>query len=175
MDRLEIWAGIECSIARIGDRYHRQLTLSGHDCRPEDIAAIAELGIRTLRYPILWEDVAPRGLEDADWRWADERLALLRHHSIAPIVGLLHHGSGPAWTGLLDDAFPRQFAEYAGAVATRYPWVDAYTPINEPLTTARFSALYGHWYPHARDDRSFVRALLNQCRATVLAMQAIRR
>ena len=23
-----------------------------------------------------------------------------------------------------------------------------WTPINEPLTTARFSALYGHWYPH---------------------------
>ena len=174
MNRLEIWGGIECSIARIGDRYHRQLAQSGHDRRPDDIAAIAALGIRRLRYPILWEDVAPRGLEDADWRWADERLALLRHHSIAPIVGLLHHGSGPDWTGLLDDAFPRQFAEYAGAVAARYPWVDAYTPINEPLTTARFSALYGHWYPHARSDRSFVRALLNQCRATVLAMQAIR-
>jgi dTDP-4-dehydrorhamnose reductase len=175
MDRLEIWGGIECSIARIGDRYHRQLRLSGHDRRPEDIAAIAELGIRTLRYPILWEDVAPHGLDHADWRWADERLGLLRHHSIAPIVGLLHHGSGPAWTGLLDDAFPRHFAEYAGAVAARYPWVDAYMPVNEPLTTARFSALYGHWYPHARDDRSFVRALLNQCRATVLAMLAIRR
>ncbi|HSC62819.1 MAG TPA: sugar nucleotide-binding protein, partial [Caldimonas sp.] len=29
--------------------------------------------------------------------------------------------------------------------------------------------------PHARDDRSFVTALLNQCRATVLSMAAIRR
>ena len=25
----------------------------------------------------------------------------------------------------------------------RYPWIDAYTPVNEPLTTARFSGLYG--------------------------------
>jgi dTDP-4-dehydrorhamnose reductase len=46
--------------------------------------------------------------------------------------------------------------------------------VNEPLTTARFSALYGVWYPHARDDRSFVRALLTQVQATVLAMREIR-
>jgi dTDP-4-dehydrorhamnose reductase len=25
-----------------------------------------------------------------------------------------------------------------------------WTPVNEPLTTARFSGLYGHWYPHGR-------------------------
>src|SRR3712207_9325640 len=69
----------------------------------------------------------------------------------------------------------RSLAEYAHAVASRYPWVEDWTPVNEPLTTARFSALYGHWYPHTRDDRSFARALLVQCRATVLAMmQAIR-
>jgi dTDP-4-dehydrorhamnose reductase len=42
------------------------------------------------------------------------------------------------------------------------------------LTTARFSGLYGHWYPHGRDDQTFVRALLGQCRATALAMHAIR-
>ena len=49
-----------------------------------------------------------------------------------------------------------------------------YTIVNEPLTTARFSALYGVWYPHASDDRQFVQALLNECRATVLAKAAIR-
>ena len=59
-------------------------------------------------------------------------------------------------------------------MAERYPDIDAYTPVNEPLTTARFSALYGLWYPHRRDDRSFVRALLNQVRGTVLAMRAVR-
>jgi len=46
--------------------------------------------------------------------------------------------------------------------------------VNEPLTTARFSALYGHWYPHRRDDRLFVRALVNQLRGVVLAMRAVR-
>ena len=56
----------------------------------------------------------------------------------------------------------------------RYPGVKRYTPVNEPLTTARFSALYGHWYPHARTDQTFVRALYHQCLATSLAMRAIR-
>jgi dTDP-4-dehydrorhamnose reductase len=46
--------------------------------------------------------------------------------------------------------------------------------VNEPLTTARFSALYGHWYPHSRDGLSFARAVLNQCRGVVLATRAIR-
>jgi dTDP-4-dehydrorhamnose reductase len=175
MDRLEIWGGVECTINRVGNAFQSQLALSGHDRRAADIAAIAALGVRTVRYPVLWEAVAPDGLEDADWRWPEERLGLLRTHGIEPIVGLVHHGSGPAATNLLNDAFPEQLAAFAGAVAARFHWVRHYTPINEPLTTARFSALYGHWYPHARDDRSFVRALLNQCRATVLAMDAIRR
>ena len=43
-----------------------------------------------------------------------------------------------------------------------------------PLTTARFSGLYGFWYPHERDDRAFAQMLVNECRASVLAMQAIR-
>jgi dTDP-4-dehydrorhamnose reductase len=42
------------------------------------------------------------------------------------------------------------------------------------LTTARFSALYGRWYPHQRSDHAFVRALLNQVLGVALAMRAIR-
>ena len=171
---LAMWAGIECTVNRVGDRYFDQLIRSGHHDRESDLALIAELGVRTLRYPVLWERHAPRTLEDADWSWADARLARLRALGIDPIVGLVHHGSGPAHTSLLDPEFPAQLARYAQAVARRYPWVTKFTPVNEPLTTARFSALYGHWYPHARDDRAFVRALLTQCRATALAMQAIR-
>jgi len=75
----------------------------------------------------------------------------------------------------LDEGFPSGLAEHARAVAERYPWIDAYTPVNEPLTTARFSALYGHWYPHATDGLSFATALLNQVKATVLSMEAIRK
>jgi dTDP-4-dehydrorhamnose reductase len=60
-------------------------------------------------------------------------------------------------------------------VAERYPWIEHWTPVNEPLTTARFSGLYGHWYPHGRNYPTFLRALANQCRGTLQAMRAIRK
>jgi dTDP-4-dehydrorhamnose reductase len=167
---LELWAGPECTVNRVGDRYLDQLARSGHDRRLDDLDRIAELGVRAVRYPVLWE----RAARDDHWAWADERLARIRGLGMKPIVGLVHHGSGPPDTSLVADDFPERLAAYAGAVAARYPWVDAYTPVNEPLTTARFSGLYGLWYPHGRDDRTFVRALIQQCRGTVLAMRAIR-
>ena len=71
--------------------------------------------------------------------------------------------------------FPKKLAAYAGDVAERYPWIDAYTPINEPNTTARFSGLYGIWYPHHLSRASYLRALLNQLKATALSMESIRR
>nr|WP_281259090.1 family 1 glycosylhydrolase [Nostoc cycadae] len=74
----------------------------------------------------------------------------------------------------MDPEFPQKLAEFARAVAERYPWIRYYTPINEPLTTARFSGMYGHWYPHGRDNVTFARALLVECRAIAFSMQAIR-
>lgn len=170
----EIWGGIECTLNRVGERYLDQFHLQGHDRRTEDLDLIAELGIRTLRYPVHWERVEPLRPGQEEWSFCDERLGRIRALGLSPIVGLLHHGSGPRWTGLLDPDFPQQAARFAARVARRYPWVEAYSPVNEPLTTARFAGLYGHWHPHGRDDRSFVRALLNQCRAIVLCMRAIR-
>ncbi|MGE5655252.1 MAG: family 1 glycosylhydrolase [Actinomycetota bacterium] len=172
---LEMWAGVECTVNRVGDRYFDQLKRSGHDRRLEDLDLFAELGIEAIRYPVLWERTAPNSLETADWHWADRRLGRLREQGIRPIVGLVHHGSGPRHTSLIDRTFPQQLARFAGAVAQRYPWIADYTPVNEPLTTARFSGLYGHWYPHGRDAKTFVEALLNQCRAIAMSMQAIRR
>ncbi len=172
--RVEVWGGVECTVNRVGDRWFDQMAWSGHDRRADDLDRFASLGLRALRFPVLWERLAPRSLDEIDWRWTDERLDRLRTLGVRPIVGLLHHGSGPGYTSLLDPGFPEQLARFAGAVARRYPWVLEFTPVNEPLTTARFSGLYGHWYPHGRSDREYVRALLNQLRGTVLAMERIR-
>ena len=174
IEPLELWAGVECSVNRVGDSFFDQLEKSGHAHRIGDLNLFAELGIAALRYPVLWERTAPDGLEQPDWSWVDERLARLRELNITPIVGLVHHGSGPRETSLVDPAFPEKLAAYGRAVAQRFPWVSYYTPVNEPLTTARFSGLYGHWYPHGGDASTFARALLNQCRAVILAMRAIR-
>jgi dTDP-4-dehydrorhamnose reductase len=171
---LELWGGVECTVNRVGGDYFDQLERSGHARRPEDLELFAALGLRALRYPVLWERTAPEGIERADWSWADERLARLRSLGVRPIVGLVHHGSGPPATSLVDPAFPEGLARFARAVAERFPWVEDYTPVNEPLTTARFSGLYGHWYPHGRDALVFARCLLAQCRAVVLSMRAVR-
>ncbi|MDB5840685.1 MAG: family oxidoreductase [Herminiimonas sp.] len=172
--RLDVWGGMECTVARIGDLYRNQIAETGHFDRTDDLAAVAALGIRRLRFPIVWETISPDHPDQTDWRWHDSRLEILRQLGVDPIAGLLHHGSGPRYTSLVDPAFPELLARHAERVAARYPWIDMYTPVNEPLTTARFSGLYGHWYPHGRDARIFLQALLNQCRATVLSMHAIR-
>ena len=170
----EIWGGIECTINRVKGEYFDQLEYSGHYTRDDDIDMIAALGIKALRFPILWERHQPETAQPIDWSWTEKRLTKLQEHGIVPIVGLIHHGSGPKYTSLLDDDFPERLQEYAMMVARRFPWIENYTPVNEPLTTARFSGLYGLWYPHHKNDASFAKMLLNQLKAVVLCMKAIR-
>lgn len=171
---IELWGGVECTVNRVGDTFSDQVERTGHAARCDDLERLAALGVRAVRYPVLWERTAREDLAGFDFSWADARMEKLRELGIRVIVGLVHHGSGPVGTSLLEESFVDGLARFAGAVAERYPWVEDYTPVNEPLTTARFSALYGHWYPHARDSASFVQAVLIQTRATARAMRAIR-
>jgi dTDP-4-dehydrorhamnose reductase len=171
--KVDIWAGIECTVTRIGDKFIDQVQRTGHSDRLKDLMLLADMGIKTIRYPVIWERVAPHSLQKPDWSWTDERLYKLRELNIEPIIGLLHHGSGPRYSNILDSSFPEMFAEYAYMVAERYPWVTHYTPVNEPLTTARFSGLYGIWYPHHKSAFAFCQILLNQLRGVVLGMKAI--
>jgi dTDP-4-dehydrorhamnose reductase len=172
---LELWGGAECTIVRLGNEWRDQSVETGHRFRRDDIDRMAELGIKRVRFPILWESVASDRPDEFDFEWTDDRLAMLRERGIEVIGGLLHHGSGPHYTELLDPDFPRKLAHYAQRVAEHYPWIEMWTPVNELLTTARFSALYGHWYPHAKDYSLFLRALVNECKGTLEAMRAIRK
>jgi dTDP-4-dehydrorhamnose reductase len=174
MPSLELWAGHEQTVNRVGAVFHDQTIRSGHQQRFEDLERFAALGLKALRYPVLWERVAPEAPDQFDWDWTDQRLPRIRELGMRPIAGLLHHGGGPRYTSLVDPEFPRLFANYARAAAERYPWIEDWTPINEPLTTARFSALYGHWHPHLTDEPMFWTALLNQIEGVQLAMAQIR-
>jgi dTDP-4-dehydrorhamnose reductase len=168
---LELWGGVECTINRVGDVFHDQYVWSGHRDRLEaDLEAFATLGLRTLRSGLQWEYYDHSG----SWEFADRNLIAMKRIGLWPIVGLLHHGSGPANTNLLDPEFAKKLAGYALEFAQRFPWVVDYTPINEPQTTGRFACLYRHWYPHHCNMRSYVRALLNQIKGIVLSMEAIR-
>ncbi|HEY0900012.1 MAG TPA: sugar nucleotide-binding protein, partial [Sphingobacteriaceae bacterium] len=109
-----------------------------------------------------------------DWSFSENGLNQLRNSRITPIVGLVHHGSGPNNISFFDQSFEKGLASYALQVAERFPWIEYYTPVNDPLTTARFCGLYGLWYPHKADEESFLKVLVSECKGTVMAMQAIR-
>ncbi len=172
---LEIWGGIECTINRVGDRYLNQLDYSGFNEFDDRLEKVLTLGIKKLRFPVLWEQHQPVLDEPIDWSKTAERLNTLRDNGVEPIAGLVHHGSGPTYTNLLDKEFPEKLAAYAKQVAIAFPWLEYYTPVNEPLTTARFSGLYGIWYPHECSDHHFLKMLINQVRAVVLCMKEIRK
>lgn len=169
----EIWGGAEYSYVRTGDTVYDEISATGHESESgADLGLYKELGINTIRYPLLWERCSAD--EKQFFALHDKRLNKLLSLGIKPVAGLLHHGSGPFFTNLMSDEFPELLAEYAYKIAARYPWISLYTPVNEPLTTARFSGLYGLWYPHLNSDRSFARIFLNELRGIVLSMQAIR-
>ena len=171
----EVWGGIECTINRVYDNFRDQALYAGHYDRPGDIEQIASLGIKKIRYPVLWEYHQPDQRKEIDWSWSEKQLNTIREKGMTPIAGLVHHGSGPEYTDLCDRQFPNKLAKYARAVAKRFPWIEYYTPVNEPLTTARFSGLYGIWYPHKKDELSFIKMLMNQLKGVVLSMRAIRK
>lgn len=170
----EVWGGIECTINRVGDAFFDQLQYPDF-YRALPVSAITDLGIKKIRFPLLWEKHQPTIGQAIDWSWAEQQLEQLQKADVGVIAGLVHHGSGPAYTSLLDENFPTLLAAYAAQVARKFPWINDYTPVNEPLTTARFSGLYGLWYPHHTDDRNFLLMLLYELKGTVLAMQEIRK
>jgi len=167
----EIWGGMECTINRVSDQYFDQFERTGQYEKMDDLHKVCQLGFSRLRFPILWERHHNNPLA---WEHTSRQLKLLENYGVIPIAGLLHHGSGPAFTNLADPEFPELFAAYAKQVAIAYPSIKYYTPVNEPLTTARFSGLYGFWYPHATEEKTFATIFLHQLKAIVLSMQSIR-
>ncbi|HYZ34943.1 MAG TPA: family 1 glycosylhydrolase, partial [Crenalkalicoccus sp.] len=166
--------GIENSAPVIAEGFRRdQMAECGHyDHWREDFALVRELGCDMLRYgPQLHTTL--RGPGRHDWSFADETLPALRALGIVPVVDLCHFGV-PDWIGDFQNPdFPPLFADYARAFAARFPWVQLYTPVNEMLITAVFSAKYGWWNEQLSSDRGFVTALKHAVRANVLAMEAI--
>lgn len=138
----------------------------------QDFDLLKELDIQFLRYgaPYYKMHTAPG---QYDWNFSDEVFNYMMHNGITPIVDLCHFGV-PDWLGDFQNTdFPYYFREYAEAFARRYPYIKLYTPINEIFIAAVFSAQYGWWNECKADDRSFVTALKNLCKANVLAMHAI--
>jgi len=167
--------GIENSAPTIEQGAHRvdEMDRCGHYARwREDFELVRELGIRFLRYGVPLHRAYP-GPNRFDWIFSDQTFAALREMDIVPIVDLCHFGV-PDWIGNFQNPdFPELFAAYAGAFATRYPWVQLYTPVNEMYICALFSAQFGWWNEQLSSDDAFVTALKHIVKGNVLAMHAI--
>ncbi|HEX6339255.1 MAG TPA: GH1 family beta-glucosidase [Jiangellaceae bacterium] len=146
----------------------------------DDVALMAELGIRSYRFSVAWPRVRPgggavneRGL-DFYRRLVDELLA----HDIVPWVTLYHWDLPQA----LEDAggWPARdtayrFAEYAdtayGALGDRVPY---WTTLNEPFCSALLGYASGEHAPGRSEPRAAVAATHHLLLAHGLAVQAIR-
>ena len=169
--------GIENSNPRIqgGSLRVDEMERCGHYARwREDFDLVQELGLTFLRYgPPIHRTLLGPGRHD--WDFADQTFGELHRRDIVPIVDLCHFGV-PDWIGDFQNPdFPRLFADYAGAFARRFPWVQLFTPVNEMYITALFSARYGWWNEQLTSDRAFVTALKHVVQANIQAMHAILR
>jgi beta-glucosidase len=138
----------------------------------DDFELVQDLGIHYLRYgpPIhrVW-----LGEGRYDWDFADQTFGELHRRNLVPIADLCHFGL-PDWLGNFQNPdFPERFARYARDFASRFPWVQLYTPVNEMFICAAFSAKYGWWNEQLTTDKAFVTALKTITKANVLAMQSI--
>lgn len=170
--------GIENSypVIKLGDgSFHRvdELEKTDHYRRwKEDLELVSQLGIKVLRYgpPYYRVHLGPGRY---DWAFTDEVFGEMQRLGIAPIADLCHFGV-PDWIGNFQNPdFPHLFANYAGAFARRYPWVEFYTPINEMYVTADFSARKGMWNERLASDHAFVTATKHIVKANILATEAI--
>ncbi|MEP6595677.1 MAG: family 1 glycosylhydrolase, partial [Ginsengibacter sp.] len=138
----------------------------------EDLRLVKETGIDHLRYGTPYYSVH-QGPGKYDWNFSDEVFNEMKELEIIPLVDLCHFGV-PDWIGNFQNPdWPQYFAEYAGAFAARYPYLQFYTPINEIFIAAMFSGQYGWWNECKSDERSFVTALKHLCKANLMATQAI--
>ena len=138
----------------------------------DDFECVSELGIRFLRYGVPLHRIFA-GPDKYDWSFSDETFRDLSQRGILPIADLCHFGV-PDWLGNFQNPeFPELFAQYAGAFARRFPWIQLYTPVNEMFVCAVFSASFGWWNEQLKGDAAFVTALKHIVKANVLAMHAV--
>ncbi|MCK8491949.1 MULTISPECIES: family 1 glycosylhydrolase [Spirosoma] len=167
--------GIECSYPTIehGKVRRDQLRECGHyDRWKEDLGLVKEMGLKVLRYGLPYYSIH-LGPGKYDWSFADVVMAEMKKLGITPILDLLHFGL-PDWIGNFQNPeLPIHFAEYAEAVAKRYPWVRYYTPVNEIYVTARISGKDGIWNEQLKTDKGFVTALKHCAAASIMANQQI--
>ncbi|WP_461475538.1 family 1 glycosylhydrolase [Microbacterium sp. HJ5] len=120
--------------------------------------ALQEAGVTRLRYALPWHRIA-QDPDAFDWSRCDAEMDEIRRRGLEPILDLVHHTSYPRRLagGFADPAFAGEFVRFAEAVATRYPWISAYTLFNEPFATLFLAGHESLWPPFGTGMEGFVK------------------
>ena len=139
-----------------------------------DLADIAGLGVRVVRYGTPWRLAEPeRGVYD--WSLWDRAFAACAAAGLEPIVEFLHFGLPDHYPGFVDGRLGRRLhPRTSRRSSARYPTPRWFTPINEPGITARLSARFGIWNDMAATPEAHAQALANIVLANLEAIDRIR-
>jgi beta-glucosidase/6-phospho-beta-glucosidase/beta-galactosidase len=152
------------------------LEVNGHtDHRVADLDSLQRAGVQHLRYPLRWHRIEPVP-GSFDWSETDEVLGRLRDAGAVVIVDLVHHTCYPDWLsdGFRGSDFADAFLRFTTAVAERYPWLPAYTLLNEPFTTFFFTGQQAFWPPYDSGVAGLTRLMLSVLPALSQAAQCWR-
>jgi beta-glucosidase len=154
------------------DHYHRYA---------DDVAIMAELGLRAYRFSISWPRIRPDGtgpVNPAGLDFYDRLVDELRGHGITPFVTLYHWDlpqtleDRGGWTSR---ETAEQFASYAAAVYARLgDRVETWTTLNEPWCAAFLGYASGVHAPGRRDPAAAFAAAHHLMLGHGLAARALR-
>ena len=138
----------------------------------EDLAAVADLGVRVWRYGMPWRltETAPGTY---DWTLWDRALEACKRHGLTPVVDLCHFGLPDHYAGFGHGEWVDGFARYVEAFLARYPEPRWFTPVNEPGITAMFSSLLGMWNDRTASHETYFVTLANVVLANLEALARI--
>lgn len=176
-----LWAaGIENTFVPQTKPGHRSLDeyeLMGHYSHwREDLDLTKDLGLQALRWGVPWYKVEPES-GVFDWSWTDEVIPyMVQELKILPIIDLMHYGC-PLWLKkeFANKDYPQYVARYAAAFAERYKGlITWYTPLNEPIINSLMCGMRGLWPPYLKDDKGYIRVMLQLARGIVRTVKAIK-
>lgn len=149
-----------------------ELAAGGHLVhQDEDLAAVADLGVRLWRYGMPWR-LVEREPGVYDWSLWDRALEACTRHDLVPIVDLCHFGLPDHEEGFCGPGWIESFCRYVDAFLDRYREPMLFTPVNEPMITAMCSGFLGIWNDRQASRTSYLRALSH---VTLANLEAIAR
>lgn len=150
-----------------------ELVASGHLQRQDaDLADVARLGVRLWRYGMPWRLTEPRPGE-YDWTLWDRALRACEQHGLVPVIDLCHFGLPDHYAGFCEPQWVEGFVRYVDEFLARYPTLQFFTPVNEPMITAMCSGYLGIWNDRRASRRDYMAALAHVTLANLEALARI--